>query len=177
MGWEREMTEIVRVLIGDTDYDNERYSDERILRSMLVASYQVIQEVDFDTAYLVSISQSTITPSPVPCNSISDVAFVNLVTLKSTMLILGGEVRIAANSAVDITDGPSKISGKSRYEALKGMLDYAYNQYAKAKLDYSLGVAAPIQSIVGPTTNSTIVGPGLYGENLGLYYSPRDQYY
>lgn len=176
MSWEREMTEVVRVLIGDTDDTNEKYSDERLERSLLVSAYQVRQEVDFDTSYTISISQGTITPSPVPCNSTSDIYFVNLVCLKATMLIIGGETRIAANSAMDIQDGPSKISGKSRYEALKGVLDWCAAQYYKAKIDYVTGVVCPIYSSTTPSTNQN-VPPDLYGQLYSYWDSPRNQTY
>lgn len=175
MTWEREMTEIVRVLIGDMD-TTQKYSDERIERCLLVSAYQVIQEVDFDITYTVSISQSSIDPSPVPCDSTSDVGLVNLATLKAAMLILQGESRVAAYNSIKVTDGPSTIETKGRYDAIKGMLDYLKAEYEAAKMDYVLGTVCPIQAVLTPTTNSNIP-PGMFGSNMESYYNLRDRSY
>lgn len=175
MSWQRDMTEIIRVLIGDME-DPYKYSDDRIERLILVSAYQVIQDVDFSTNYVISISSAEITPSPIPCNSNSDIGFVNLVTLKAAMLMIQGEVRIAASSSIKIIDGPSQIETKGRYDAIKGLLDYLSDQYDRAKMDYTLGVACPVVAITTPTTNEN-VPPGLFGEGMDYYLDARSRNY
>lgn len=144
--WESECVEIVRVLINDIG-TVEKYEDCRIERILIVAASQLIQEVNFDTTYTVSISGATITPDPVEN---LDTAFINLLCLKTAVLITNGELRIYALSGMKVTDGPSTIDVSSAFMGVKNLYDELLNRYEKERMMHQMGQNG--QAVSTPTT-------------------------
>lgn len=104
MHWQEHTNIMVRHLINDMDFNTYKYSDDRINSTVAVAAQLVLLELDFNAEYSVDVSLQTITPDP-----ISDNAFINLITIKAAMIIVGGEVKTEASNAISIKDGPSAI--------------------------------------------------------------------
>jgi len=137
MTWQTEITESVRVLIGDMD-ETQVYSDNRIERTIVIGASQVIQEVDFSTIYTVDISLQNISPDPTTISP-KDSNFINLISLKSAILIYTGELRKYALTSAIVTDGPSTINMGSVYSNMKASLANLQFQYEKAKMLYQSG--------------------------------------
>lgn len=144
--WESECVEIVRVLINDIG-TIEKYEDCRIERILIVAASQLIQEVNFDTRYTVSISGATITPDPVENQ---DTSFINLLCLKAAVLITNGELRIYALSGMKVVDGPSTIDVGSAFMGVKDLYTELLNRYEKERMMHQMGQNG--QAISTPTT-------------------------
>lgn len=146
------MVQILRDLIGDSD-NPQTYTDARLQQVIVTSAQLVLLEVDFDNTYTVDVFNVTISPDPV---SLSEVAFINLVSIKAACMLAGAELRAAAGKAYSIKDGPSSIDGRSPAEFKKQMKDSICSEYAKAVKDYKLGGGTPGRAIVGPYTTESI---------------------
>lgn len=116
MAWTDDMTTILRVLVADPA--STTYTDDTLQQTLVVAAFQVIQQVTFDQAYTLSISNVTIVPDPT-LTATQDDSFVNLVTLKAACIVDRGAAITAANQAIFVRDGSSTIDLR---EILKGKL-------------------------------------------------------
>ena len=81
MAFEDPMLEMVRVLVDDMDEDNEKFSEDTLLRVIYVAAFQVKDEVELDADYSVSIVNQTISPDP-SVEATLDESFMNLAAMK-----------------------------------------------------------------------------------------------
>ena len=152
MAWQTEIVEQVRVIINDTE-SPQKFTDSRIERATIIATSQVLKEINFSTVYTVDITLQTITPDPTSLTP-KDLDFVNLVSLKCSCLILGGELRQYSLSSISVTDGPSTISFSGIFKNLKETHDLLTKQYAKDKCLYQSGLVG--QAISTPTTVSSL---------------------
>lgn len=167
MAWYDEMVPLLRVLINDYQ-SSTTYVQTDLEQLLVVAAYQVNHEVDFDTDYTITISDSTISPDPTTGDD--DVAFINLVTLKAAEIILQGEYKEAASNAIKITDGPSSVSVDTSKEK-KDMYEKMRSNYYNAKVDFTAGNARAGQAIMTPYTVEGLP----YGDNFTDYtYETED---
>jgi len=156
MAWTTDMVLIVRGLINDlvTPYT---YTDERLQELICIGAVLTMQEVDFDTAYVVDLSASTITPDP---SVAGDDDFEALVSLKTACIISRGEQRDAAKKAVSVKDGPAFIDTKDRAKQLGGLAEDACKAYDRARMSYQMGDGSVGKAIVGPYNSGNSADTG-----------------
>lgn len=147
MSWETECVEIVRVLINDINAV-EKYEDCRIERVILVAATQLIQEVSFPDTYTINVIASTISPDPT--EDPIDNSFINLLCLKTALMITNGEMRKYAMAGMKVVDGPSTIDVSSAYNSVKGVYEDLLNKYEKERMMYQMGRSG--QAVTTPST-------------------------
>lgn len=148
MSWQSDCIEMVRVLINDMN-EPYKFDDCRIERVLIVASAQLVKELDFPNQYVVSISKQTITPDPTTTNPRDD-DFLILVSKKTAILITDGEHRTLAMSNMRVVDGPSSIDISGAVDATKKLLDYLLNDFEKDKIMFAMGNHG--YAITTPTT-------------------------
>jgi len=148
MTWQTEMTPILRYLINDIDPTSYTYTDTRLQNTILISSQLLLKEVDFDKVYSVDIGNSGLTPDPT--TDPRDNPFINLTCLKATVVIYGGELRLATKSSLKVVDGPSQIDTTSMYSNIGKLYTQALETYNKAKIDYVAGNSIAGQSVLTP---------------------------
>lgn len=144
MHWQEHTNIMVRHLINDMDFNNYKYSDDRINSTVAVAAQLVILELDFNEAYSVDVISQTVTPDP-----ISDNAFTNLVVIKASMIIVGGEVKTEASNAISIKDGPSAIDLRGVSSTLLAMYKDLSDKYDSLAQSYGYSGSTG-KAILGP---------------------------
>jgi hypothetical protein len=144
MHWETSANIMVRQLINDLDNTAYKYSDERLLTALIVSAKLVELELDFSTTYLIDITQKTITPDPE-----LDTTFLNLMVLKTAVVILGGEVKKEAANSISIRDGVSSIDLRGVSSTLMQLYKDLSDKYESLALDYKFS-GSNGQSILGP---------------------------
>lgn len=164
MSWQLEITEMVRLLIGDLS-DTPTYCDERIQRTILLSAQQLINEFAFCVTYTPNIV--TLTLSPDPTSDPRDEGFIYLLALKTASLIVSGELRRYAVSSISVTDGPSSVQMGGIFKNLQELSKDIGSKYDKALMLFRMnGCEGPNgqgygQAIFGPTTDETIL-PGRF---------------
>jgi len=144
MHWETSANIMVRQLINDLDDTAYKYSDERILTAMMVAAKLVELELDFGSSYSVDVTAQTITPDPDP-----DTVFINLLVLKSAVIILGGEVKKEASNSILIRDGVSSIDLRGVSSTLMQLYKDLSEKYDTLVMYYGFtGISG--KAILGP---------------------------
>ena len=146
MAWKTEIGMIVRYLIGDVDYDNPTYDDDRLQETILVSSQLVNCELGF--SYSIDVDECVLSPDPTL--GTKDNGFINLVSLKAACIILNSEFRTAAGRAVNFVDGPSRIDSRDTATALKDLARAMCEGYEQAKKEYRAGNSIAGAAIVGP---------------------------
>lgn len=144
MHWQEHTNIMVRHLINDMDFNNYKYSDDRINSTVAVAAQLVILELDFNEEYSVDVISQTVTPDP-----ISDNAFTNLVVIKASMIIVGGEVKTEASNAISIKDGPSAIDLRGVSSTLLAMYKDLSDKYDSLAQSYGYSGSTG-KAILGP---------------------------
>ena len=137
MSWKTEVIQMVRYLIGDTDTSAPDYCDDRIVKASVISAHQLINEVEFDRTYTINVVASSITPDPTEVSP-KDESFLYLLSLKTSILIVGGELRSKAQSSISLTDGPSKIDFANVYKNYKDLVNDLNVKYEQAKNTYKL---------------------------------------
>ncbi len=149
MAWLDTATLIIREIIGDNNSTLE-YSDSRLQEVLFAAMYLVNYKGDFD--YTIDITTQSITTTPTD-------DFITLAIFKAVAMIVCGEYRQAAKSAMSVKDGPSSIDTKGIAENKKSLCDQFTQQYDEA-------IAAKLAN--DSSSYYAIVGPFNYD---GIYYS------
>ncbi len=150
--WKPEMTSLLRYVINDVDETRREFTDERLC-SLLVTSAQLTKGVvDFPKDYVVDIANSGISPDPTVGER--DNGFINLVLLKASCLLAGGEYRAATNQGIVIKDGPSSIDPRGMVAAKREMMKEACDKYEQAELEFRLGNSNAGEAIIGPHRNA-----------------------
>lgn len=151
MAWQTEMLEMVRILINDLGCP-PNYSDENLERLIIIAAFQVNNELDFSQSFEVDIGNGTISPDPIDPAS-KDESFINLVCIKAACIFDRGEAVKAAKNAFAIRQGFSSVDTKGVAAAKLALLLRGgwCAVYEDAKLEYqtnSRGIAGA--AIMGP---------------------------
>lgn len=155
MAWTTDMVLMTRYLVNDID--SATYSDARLKQSLVIAANLVLTEINFDQSYTIDIGAVTISPDPTVVSP-KDVAFINLVCLKTAVVIFSNEAKLASRQGITVKDGPSSIDTSGRLSSSLQMLDRAKADFDKAKVDYLVGNARAGQIILGPYTVENISG-------------------
>lgn len=107
MSWQAELTTMVRTLINDS-VEPYQFTDDRIVKTILVASKYVQFDVVLDHSYSVDVVNQTITPDPTDDD---DEIFIILTSLKASCLVDQGTLRTkAAMEGVRAALGPASLS-------------------------------------------------------------------
>lgn len=152
MTWQKEIVEQTRVLIGDMD-ESPTYSDSRLERVVIIATNQVLQEIDFSHIYVVDISNQTIAPDPTEVSP-KDTNFINLVAMKVACVVLQAELRKYALGSIMVTDGPSTISMGQVFSNIRKTYDTLMQEYGRAKFLYQCSIAG--HAVTTPSTNTNV---------------------
>jgi hypothetical protein len=153
MGWETEITRMVRFLISDLDAVS--YSDSRLEETILVAAQLLLNTIDFDRQYLVEVDCLSLSPDPTQ-TSPKDDFFINALVLKTTCIILGSEAKTLAAQSYRIKDGPSSIDIGASYQATKELYKNMCDKLDKMILDYKAGNSIAGHAIITPYTQEGV---------------------
>jgi hypothetical protein len=120
MSWQIEIPIIVRTLVNDVA-DQPVYSDERIIQVVTVAAKYVQFDVVLDHAYLVDVSNLSISPDPTQDR---DEIFISLVSLKAACIIDQSTFRTkAVTEGIRAALGPAQLSVAGSLDGWKTILD------------------------------------------------------
>lgn len=160
MAWTDDMPTIVRYLINDLDTTNYAYSNGRVRQTIVVAAQLVLNEIDFDKTYTVTISTSGISPDPTAATK--DDAFINLVSLKSACLIASSELRTKGLDAIRVSDGSSSIDAGGILRGFELLSKDLCQRYENAKIQYKAGNSVAGQAVLSPYESPNF--PVVHGE-------------
>jgi hypothetical protein len=179
MAWDEEMVLIVRGLINDFEDpdtgDAPVYSDDRLAQAILIAGQSVQTRVPFPINFVVDVVNGTITPDPTIRGVSRDENFINLTTLKTACMVVGGEIRQYTGQGISIRDGSSAISLSRNPASLKLMKETYCDEYENALYMFvtSGGFASVGEAIVGPVKAWYMGGCGYPdGNDWGGCYNP-----
>lgn len=158
MSWITYVLPQVRNYIGDPT--GATYSDSRLTNIAITAAHSLLNEVSFDNVYSVDVPNSSISPDPT--NSIIDTNFINLLSMKTSALVVGSEVRTKSLQIYNIKDGPSSISTGESAKALMELSRFLNESYNKAKLDYISGNSVGAAYVGGPVATQW-ANPSIFG--------------
>jgi hypothetical protein len=144
MQWQEQANFMVRHIINDVDPSNYKYSDDRIDSTASVASQLIVLEIDFPNNYIVNVIERSITPDP-----LLEPYFMNLLVIKSALIILGGEVKTEASNSISIKDGPSAIDLRGVSSTLMSLYQDLSKKYENLVADYGYQTSTG-QAILGP---------------------------
>jgi hypothetical protein len=147
MSWQSITNSLIRDLIGDVDTP-QVYTDSRLTQVAITCAHLVLNEVSFVNDYTVDVAASSISPDP--SVSPEDVSFLNLLALRSSLLIANSEFKTSAKQSFIVKDGPSQIDTGNRYKALADFAKVAKEAYDKAKIDYIAGNSIAACAILTP---------------------------
>lgn len=140
MAWQTEMTDYLRVLIGDMD-EPPTFDDDKLAKVLLVSSRQVGLELNFSQRFVADIELTTISPDPTDTvGGTRDDSYVNLSCMKAASILDQGSAIIAASRAVAVKDGSSSVDLRSVFKAKLALIEKGWSAvYADAKLEYQAG--------------------------------------
>jgi len=120
MGWQADITNLVRVLINDLS-ETPTYSDDRIAQTITVAARYVQFDVQLDQEYVVDSINNTITPDPTVNK---DEIFLCLVGLRAACIIDQSTFRTKALlDGINASLGPAKLSVAGNLAGFKEILN------------------------------------------------------
>lgn len=174
MSWQGEMVTILRQLVGDTDPDSYRYSDNRLETTILVAAQTTLSEIDFEKTYVVDVERCYISPDPTEATVSLDVAdrddgFINLVCLKAACLITNAEWIKESRNAVRVSNGPSSIDYTQVAAQFKSMSESFIRQYEDYKFALKAGAAAVGKVVLTPYSPGSDVAFRQYDTYRGYF--------
>ena len=148
MAWYDSIVPMVRVLVNDVD--EETYTSFRLQKVGLVAASYVVSQIPFDNNYVVNIVASSISPNP-ETTSPKDYTFINLVSLKSAVLITSSELKTKTRQQISVKDGPSTIELKEVGESLTAQAEAVLDAYNFAVTNYLAGNSIGGCAVTTPT--------------------------
>jgi hypothetical protein len=146
-----EIITMVRHLINDLDDEDYTYSDARLIPLIVVAAGQVIQEVDFATAYTVNVKTMVISPDP-STNGTRDPDFLYFTSMKAACMVDQMTLRTKALSGgVQAVCGPVSISTAGQVGAFKTVLEMGpCKMYDEAVFQYNMTEGRFFKSVLSP---------------------------
>lgn len=150
--WQVEIVRILRNIIDDTDATT--YSNSRLEEIILVAGQLLFSQVSLQNTYTIDVESHTMTPDPTTISP-KDNDFINLLILKSAVIIVGSEVKTLTAQAYRVTDGPATIDASSVYKAKMELLKNLKEDLDKAIVLYQMGAGSGGQAILTPYTRNT----------------------
>ena len=148
MAWQNQMTVIVRHLVIDLISSDYTFTDDRLEEAILVSAQLSALEIDFENSYTIDVDSLTLTPDPTDSSNKDD-SFINLVSLKTSQMLLSSELKTHSLNAISLRDGPSALDLRGIVTGLKILFDDINRRYEEAKTQYKLdGVVG--EAILGP---------------------------
>jgi hypothetical protein len=148
MSWQGQMGTIVRYLIDDVDPKKYTYSPHRIETTILVAAQLTQMDVTFGKMYSVNVENCTLTPDPTV--DPEDYAFITLICLRSSCIIIGSQIRSESGNAISIKDGPSAIDLRGVTATLTVLYKDLCSKYEQSVMNYRAGSSIAGAAILGP---------------------------
>ncbi len=155
MTWQNEISRIVRFLINDIDATS--YTDDRLEETILVAAQLLLGTMDFSTTYLVDVDSLTLTPDPTLLDP-KDNFFINCLSLKTAIIVLGSECKTAAAQGWRIKDATSSIDTTASYQSLHQLYKELMDKLDKFIFDYRAGNSIAGGAILTPYTYEGLDG-------------------
>jgi len=149
MSWQGQMSTIVRHLIDDLDAAKYKYSPTRVETAILVSAQLTTMNVDFNNSYTINVESCSLSPDPTDTGT-KDNPFINLVSLRTACIILGGEIRSESGNAISIKDGPSAIDLRGVSQVLATLYKDLSDRYDHSLLEYRAGNSIAGHAILGP---------------------------
>jgi hypothetical protein len=149
MSWQGQMSTIVRHLIDDLDAAKYKYSPTRVETAILVSAQLTTMNVDFNNSYTINVESCSLSPDPTDAGT-KDNPFINLVSLRTACIILGGEIRSESGNAISIKDGPSAIDLRGVSQVLATLYKDLSDRYDHTLLEYRAGNSIAGHAILGP---------------------------
>jgi hypothetical protein len=143
------MSTIVRHLIDDLDAAKYKYSPTRVETAILVSAQLTTMNVDFNNSYTINVESCSLSPDPTDTDT-KDNPFINLVSLRTACIILGGEIRSESGNAISIKDGPSAIDLRGVSQVLATLYKDLSDRYDHTLLEYRAGNSIAGHAILGP---------------------------
>ena len=151
MSWQDVSVVQLRHAINDVD-DPQRYTDSRLQLAWIVGASYVVNEFTLVSNYSVDIVGVDISPDPTAGSNrqYADAWAVNLITLRSAIMMISNDLKLASNSAWYIKDVHMSVDMRELHKANKIILDEAKEAYENLRMQYSLGVNPSVQAILTP---------------------------
>lgn len=173
MGWQNEMTTMVRTLINDS-IEPYQFTDDRILSVILIAGKYVQYDIVLEHEYNVDVIATTITPDPTDDN---DEIFIILTALKAACLIDHGSLRIkAAAEGIRASLGSASLNVSGQAAAWQKVLEHGpCKLYDDLVEHWDVANASAIAAILGPFSGNKFDPQFQYDRNKdfhrnGFYY-------
>jgi len=163
MSWDTDTITSIRYIINDID--SAKYTDARIKKAAVISANQIKIEITLSNNYTITISTDTISPDPSTSGN-EDPDFINMIILKTSIMILQGEVRLYESSGFKVIDGPSTVEVTGLFSNTKAMIDSLTLQYNKAKNEYAMSSIGYGKAILGPTIDKSVL-PEYYYDRRG----------
>jgi len=142
------MTLIVRHLVNDLNSSSYTFTDSRLEEAVLVSAQLALLEIDFENVYAIDVDAVSLSPDPTDSSNKDD-SFINLVSLKTSQMLLGSELKTHSLNAISLRDGPSALDLRGIVSGLKILFDDINKRYDEAVMQYKLnGVVG--QAVLGP---------------------------
>lgn len=177
MPWQDVMTTLLRHTINDVD-DPQLYTDNRLQLAILAAAQFVNTEFDWrPNEYQVSLPTLNLSPDPTTNGNNGNQHlnlnnwFINLVILKTSIIMFGNNLRTASMQAFAIKDIDVTVDLRAMAVVNKQILDEMKEYYEKIGMQYRIGVRSPGQAILGPIN---ILAGNWMSAQYG-YGEPRDR--
>lgn len=154
MAWNDDVVPMVRYIIGDVDTP-QKYTDTRLKTAAVMAANFLVMEISFANAYVIDISGETVTPDPSTTDP-KDTDFLSLLALRTSCLIIAGELKLYAAASFRVMDGPSSIDTGSIFANLQKLNDSLCTLYDKNKMAYQMGATGYGKAIMTPTTDENM---------------------
>lgn len=182
--WSDVMTTMLRYMINDYG-SPQTYSDNQLITALLVSGIFVSQELDFSQVFVPDVINLTLTPDPTgPTAPIEDSMgniltpsappdynYINLVVLRTAIMINMNEYRAACGSAIMFKEFHSQADMRGIVTAKKAMWDELQKLYDEKRMHYQMGIRVSGQAVLSPIN---IIAGGWRGP---IYvYSDRDRF-
>lgn len=166
--WTDILPLMLRHVINDVDTP-QTYTDNRLQLALLVGAQFVTAEVNLSQKYQLDFIQVSINPDPTS-QSAPDEWMMNLMVMRSSIMMLSNNLKVAANSAWVIKDTDMTADLRKVADVNKQLLDEIKGMYDHAKAEYMVGVNPQVSAVLTPFN---VLAGGFRGPIYG--YGTRDQ--
>ncbi len=163
MSWSDVTITMLRHVIMDVD-DPQTYTDSRLELALLVGAQFVNNEFAMNPSYAVDFNLLSISPDPTAVPT--DPWMVNLTVLRTAIMMLSNDLKVAGMSAWSIKDIGTNVDLRSMAAVKKQLLDELKKVYADAALTFAVAVRPAGKAILSPINISISHGstyPWWYG--------------
>lgn len=153
MAWQDISEQLLRYAINDVD-DPQHYNASRLNTAWLIGGVYVTAELTLANKYTIDIIGMNINPDPTyggqEPGQYADQWMVNLTTMRSAIMMLTNDMKIASKTAWLIKDIHTTADLRKIFDANKAILDEMKSLYENAKMTYSVAVNPQIGAILTP---------------------------